>query len=207
MTTPTAPHFSMIRGFHVADLFTLGNGACGVAAVFQAIDAVRHAPRRASDLWIAAILVVLAVVFDFLDGRVARFRHTASSMGRELDSLADVISFGVAPAAIALASGLDAPLDRAILLFFSCCGLSRLARYNVTAAALSGPEGKVRYFEGTPITFSIFPLLLLVARGRAARERSRPRPAGPLPDPRLLRVGMPDDLENHPHPEAVATER
>src|SRR5438105_3317841 len=99
------------------------------------------------------------MVFDFLDGRVARWRHKSSPMGRELDSLSDVISFGVAPAAIARAVGLDSFADQAMLMFFAACGISRLARYNITADQLAGqPGGKVKYFEGTPITFSLIPL-------------------------------------------------
>jgi CDP-diacylglycerol--serine O-phosphatidyltransferase len=89
-------------------------------------------------------------------------RHTASPLGRELDSLADVISFGVAPAAIAFAAGVDSPLDQAVLIFFALCGLSRLARYNVTAESLAGDAGKVKYFEGTPIPTSVVPLALLM---------------------------------------------
>ena len=79
-------------------------------------------------------------------------------MGRELDSLADVISFGVAPAAIAFAAGVNSRLDQVILLFFTGCGVSRLARYNVTAESLSAETGKVTYFEGTPIPTTIVPL-------------------------------------------------
>ena len=83
-------------------------------------------------------------------------------MGRELDSLADVISFGVAPAAIAFAAGLTTALDRLILMYFVGCGVSRLARYNVTAESLSGETGKVTHFEGTPIPTSVIPLGLLI---------------------------------------------
>ena len=83
-----------------------------------------------------------------LDGRIARGRHAASPLGRELDSLADVVSFGVAPAAIAFAVGVNTPLDQVILLFFVGCGVSRLARYNVTAERLSAQTGRVKYFEG-----------------------------------------------------------
>jgi CDP-diacylglycerol--serine O-phosphatidyltransferase len=153
-------HFSMLRSFHTADLFTMANGGCGVLAVFHAMRF--HGDGAAAALWIAAALVPLAVVFDVLDGRVARWRHTHSPMGRELDSLADVISFGVAPAAIAYAVGLHTPLDQLLLVYFVLCGLSRLARYNVTADALSDPAGKVAYFEGTPIPTSILPLALLL---------------------------------------------
>jgi len=153
-------HFSMIRGFHLADVFTIANAFCGVAAIFQAMRFLgTHDPRH---LYQAALLIPVALLFDVLDGRIARWRHQASPMGRELDSLADVVSFGVAPAAIAVAAGMNTWLDQAILLFFAGCGVSRLARYNVTAEQLSGPEGKVEYFEGTPIPTSIIPLGLLM---------------------------------------------
>lgn len=154
-------HFSMLRSFHAADLFTMANGACGVLAIFEAMRF--RAEGAAAALWTAAALVPLAVVFDVLDGRVARWRHQQSPLGRELDSLADVISFGVAPATIAYAVGLDTALDRLVLVYFVLCGLSRLARYNVTAESLAGAGGAVRYFEGTPIPTSIVPLGLLLA--------------------------------------------
>ena len=83
-------------------------------------------------------------------------------LGRELDSLADVISFGVAPAAMAFAVGLDGFWDCLVLAYFVSCGVSRLARYNVTAEALAGDEsGKVKYFEGTPIPSSVLLVGLL----------------------------------------------
>jgi CDP-diacylglycerol--serine O-phosphatidyltransferase len=151
----------MIRGFHLADFCTLANGLCGVAAIFEAMKfIVDTAPGR---IWVAAALVVAAFAFDVLDGQIARRRGAASALGRELDSLADVISFGVAPAAIAFAIGMDTPLDQAVLIFFALCGLSRLARFNVTAEALAGPGGKVKYFEGTPIPTSVVPLGLALA--------------------------------------------
>jgi CDP-diacylglycerol---serine O-phosphatidyltransferase len=159
-------HFSMIRGFHLADFFTLANGFCGVSAVFEAMEFLATGERR--HVYLAAALIPLALVFDVLDGRIARWRHRASPMGRELDSLADVISFGVAPAAIAYAAGLSGWADRTLLVFFALCGLSRLARYNVTAEELSGESDKVKYFEGTPIPTSVVPLgLLMLAFSRA----------------------------------------
>ena len=84
-------------------------------------------------------------------------------MGRELDSLADVISFGVAPACLAFAVGMTGLLDALVLLYFVACGISRLARYNITAEKLSQATGKVQYFEGTPIPTSTLLVLLLVA--------------------------------------------
>jgi CDP-diacylglycerol--serine O-phosphatidyltransferase len=160
-------HFSMIRNFHLADFFTIAKGVCGVAALFQAMRFLATGERGRLD--VAGVLVALALVLDVLDGRIARRRHVASPMGRELDSLADVISFGVAPAGIAFAAGLQSALDQIILVYFVACGLSRLARYNVTAEALAAGTGKVRYFEGTPIPTSIVPLgLLLLAFHRQA---------------------------------------
>ena len=158
-------HFSMIRSFHAADLLTIANGACGTLAVFRAMRILVTQDRRS--LYAAAALIPVALVFDFLDGRVARWRHKASALGRELDSLADVISFGVAPAAIAYAAGLDSALDQVALVYFVLCGLSRLARYNVTAESLAGADGKVRYFEGAPIPTSVVPLALLLLAFRA----------------------------------------
>jgi CDP-diacylglycerol---serine O-phosphatidyltransferase len=158
--TTAGRHFSMIRSFHLADLFTIANGICGVTAIFQAMKFLGTQDSR--HLYLGALLVPLALIFDVLDGRIARWRHAASPMGRELDSLADVISFGVAPAAIAFAAGVNTRLDQMVLLFFSMCGLSRLARYNVTAESLSNEQGKVEYFEGTPIPTSVVPLGLLM---------------------------------------------
>ena len=158
-------HFSMIRGFHLADLLTIANGCCGIAAVFHAMRFLERQDRR--QIYFAALLIPMAIVFDVLDGRIARWRHTNSPMGRELDSLADVISFGVAPAAIAFAVGLNTVVDQIVLMYFAVCGLSRLARYNVTADQLATPSGAVRYFEGTPIPSSVVPLVLLMLAFRS----------------------------------------
>lgn len=146
-------HFSMFREFHLADVLTLGNAACGTASVFAAMAFLQSGMREL--YYLAALLCPVALVFDALDGRVARFRHQHSILGRELDSLADVISFGVAPAALGFAAGLQAALDIVVLLYFVACGVSRLARFNVTAETLSAGGDKVKYFEGTPIPSSV----------------------------------------------------
>ena len=146
-------HFSMIREFHLADFFTLGNAACGVGAIFCAMSYM--ATREMSAFYTAAALAPLAFAFDVLDGRIARWRQEHSALGRELDSLADVISFGVAPASLALAAGLNGAWDWVVLIYFVCCGVSRLARFNVTAEKLSEGAAKVKYFEGTPIPTSV----------------------------------------------------
>ncbi len=160
----------MIREFHLADWFTLGNAVCGVGALFSSMTFMETGDVR--HVYFAAALVLAALVFDVLDGRVARWRQKSSAMGRELDSLADVISFGVAPAIIAYACGMQGLYDRIVLAFFVACGVSRLARYNVTAETLSEGSGKVKYFEGTPIPTSIVlvGLMALAASLGAVRE-------------------------------------
>jgi CDP-diacylglycerol--serine O-phosphatidyltransferase len=167
--TPSKP-FSMIREFHLADWFTLANAVCGVGALFSAMSFIEtHAVRH---VYFACALVLAALVFDVLDGRIARWRQQSSVLGRELDSLADVISFGVAPALIAYACGMQGLFDRIVLAYFVACGVSRLARYNVTAETLSLGSGKVTHFEGTPIPTSIVlvAVLAVAAWSGALRE-------------------------------------
>jgi CDP-diacylglycerol--serine O-phosphatidyltransferase len=151
--------FSMIREFHLADWFTLANAACGTSALFAMMtylqtDNVRH-------VYFACALVFIAFVFDFLDGRIARWRQKSSAMGRDLDSLADIVSFGVAPAMIAYGCGMQGLYDRIVLTYFVACGVSRLARFNVTAEALSEGGDKVKYFEGTPIPTSLLLVIMM----------------------------------------------
>ncbi len=143
----------MIRDFHLADLFTLANSACGMGSILAVMAHLESG--RMLPFYLAAGLGPVALVCDFLDGWVARRRKKHSLMGRQLDSLADVISFGVAPATLGYAAGLRGGWDCLILMFFVACGVSRLARYNVTADALSEGADKVRYFEGAPIPTSI----------------------------------------------------
>ncbi|MEO5628382.1 MAG: CDP-alcohol phosphatidyltransferase family protein [Thermomonas sp.] len=151
----------MLREFHLADWFTLANAFCGTGAIFASMRFLQEGGVR--DLMIGMALIPLAFVFDAFDGKIARWRKVASTLGRELDSLSDVISFGVAPAALGYACGLQGGWDWFVLSYFVCCGVSRLARYNVTAEQLSGDEGKVRYFEGTPIPTSVVIVGLLFA--------------------------------------------
>ena len=174
---PPPRHFSMIRDFRLADFVTLGNAACGTAAIFLAITYV--ASGALSHFLMAAAMAPLAFAFDWLDGKVARWRGEHSPIGRELDSLADVVSFGVAPATLAFASGLRGGWDVTVLIYFVCCGVSRLARYNVTAESLSAGADKVPYFEGTPIPTSI--VLTGVLAGIAwVRGLAPPLPGGAL---------------------------
>ena len=166
-----AKHFSMIREFHLADFFTLANAASGVGSIFAAISFVETGAMP--QFFLAAALLPVALVFDILDGRIARWRQRTSTLGRELDSLSDVISFGVAPAVLAFAAGMRSGWDRAVLIYFVACGVSRLARFNTTAETLSGGGDKVKYFEGTPIPTSVLlvgVLALAAWRGRIGQD-------------------------------------
>jgi len=157
--------FSMIREFHLADWFTLGNAVCGTGALFSMLTYLQT--TDVMHVYLACGMVLAALVFDVLDGRIARWRQQTSEMGRELDSLADVISFGVAPAVIGYGCGMQGLYDRIVLAYFVACGVSRLARYNITAEALSEGGGKVKYFEGTPIPTSL--LLVMLMAGAASQ--------------------------------------
>jgi CDP-diacylglycerol--serine O-phosphatidyltransferase len=161
----------MIRSFVLADFLTLGNGLCGSGSVLAAMHYLVTGENRW--LLVAMALLPVALVLDFADGRVARWRRRSSLLGADLDSLADVISFGMAPAAVGYAAGLRTTLDVIILLYFVTCGISRLARFNATADALADDSGKVKYFEGTPIPTSVFIVLFLAVlhfRGRLGTE-------------------------------------
>jgi CDP-diacylglycerol---serine O-phosphatidyltransferase len=96
----------------------------------------------------SAIMVCLAAAFDTLDGRFARLLGVSGDFGRELDSLADVVSFGVAPAILVYQHSLHSAglLGMAVAGLFVCCGAGRLARYNINASG-----GKSRFFTGMPI--------------------------------------------------------
>jgi len=153
--------FSMIRAYTWADLLTLGNAICGTVSIFMCLSYI--AGEHTQWLWPAFVLPIFAFVFDSLDGYVARLTKSRGSwLGADLDSLADVISFGVAPAVLGYTLGLRGLWDTVLLSFFVCCGISRLARFNVTADALRNQEtGKVKYFEGLPIPSSILLVFLL----------------------------------------------
>ena len=120
-------------------LFTTGNLFVGFWAVIKSIH---------GEYADAAVLIGWAIVLDLLDGRIARLTNTASEFGGELDSLADVISFGVAPAVLAYTWGFSSmPRVGWLAAFlFVVCGALRLARFNVQRHVVDG-----RYFVGLPI--------------------------------------------------------
>jgi CDP-diacylglycerol--serine O-phosphatidyltransferase len=128
------------RGVYILPtLFTLGNMFCGYACIVYAMR---------GELETAAPFIGLAIVLDMLDGRIARMTGSASDFGVEFDSLADVISFGIAPAILSFSWGLQ-PLGRlgwlAGFLFLTAAAM-RLARFNIQA----GTGGDKRYFVGMP---------------------------------------------------------
>lgn len=136
----------------MADLITLGNAACGIGSILLAF---RYALEREREvLWASIALLPIALICDFADGFVARKRRS-SPFGGDLDSLADVISFGVAPATLGYALGLRGGWDALILVIFVSCGVARLARYNIIADSMKTATGKVSHYEGTPIPTSL----------------------------------------------------
>jgi CDP-diacylglycerol--serine O-phosphatidyltransferase len=149
----------MLKSFVLADLITLANAGCGMAAVLLCLNHVSG--ERSPHLWAVFVLIPSAIAFDLLDGYVARRQSRHSALGADLDSLSDIVSFGVAPAALGFALGLHGLWDGIILIYFVACGISRLARFNVTATQLADEEGKVKYYEGTPITSSIVIVAIL----------------------------------------------
>jgi len=153
--------FSFVRGLSLSDYLTMANGLGGAGAVLAVLGYMANG--GVAWLAVAMALYPICLAMDFLDGRVARARGKSSALGADLDSLADVVSFGVAPAAIGFAAGLRGGWDVVPLLFMVACAIGRLARYNVTSAALADESGKVRYFEGVPVTGSLVIVAVLAA--------------------------------------------
>lgn len=139
---------NIFRTVKLADLFTAGNLCCGVLAIFNAAN---------DRFTLAAVCLLLALVLDTLDGKVAKLLHQANLFGKQLDSLADLISFGVAPAALYYSLHKPGLAILLILILFTVSGMLRLARYNLSEA---------KGFEGVPITVNgvIFPVLYLLYR-------------------------------------------
>jgi CDP-diacylglycerol---serine O-phosphatidyltransferase len=165
----TRRHLSLLRSYTPADALTIGNAACGTIAIFLCLDYLATGDR--SRVWIAFVLLFAALICDALDGYVARLnRERQSLIGADLDSLSDVISFGVAPAVLGYTFGLRGGWDVVVLTYFVACGVSRLARFNVTAATLADSvTGKVKYFEGTPIPTSVAIVAVLAAAFQLGR--------------------------------------
>jgi CDP-diacylglycerol--serine O-phosphatidyltransferase len=150
---------SIFRSFVLADLITLANASCGMGAIFLCLK--HNTGTDTLYFWCVFVLLPLSLVCDVLDGFTARRLTRHSSLGGDLDSLADIVSFGVAPAALGFTLGLGGVWDALVLIYFVVCGISRLARFNATAAMLADQTGKVRYYEGAPIPSSIIIVAIL----------------------------------------------
>jgi CDP-diacylglycerol--serine O-phosphatidyltransferase len=151
--------------FLLPSLFTAGNMAAGYFSITQTLDAVTGNAQSHLD-W-AAIAILFAIPFDALDGRIARLTNTTSDFGKELDSLADVIAFGIAPSLLAFVWGLHFLPDSLnphlrqhllqagifICFLFLLAGASRLARFNISPDAQPRNPGRPdrKYFVGMPI--------------------------------------------------------
>jgi len=143
----------MRRGIYILpNLFTTGNLFCGFWAIISVFQ---------ERFFYAAIAILLAAVFDVLDGKVARLSGATSKFGIQYDSLADLVSFGIAPALLAFSWALR-PYGRfgwLAAFLFVVCGALRLARFNVQTSS-----GEVKYFKGLPIpaAASIIALTILL---------------------------------------------
>jgi CDP-diacylglycerol--serine O-phosphatidyltransferase len=171
---PKRRRFKLLRSFTMADFVTLGNAACGTSSIFFCLN---YLENRLYEPYIIAsfVLLPLALLFDIMDGHVARYRQNSSPYGSDLDSLADVISFSVAPAVLGFTLGLRGVWDCILLAFFVCAGVSRLARYNVTAETLADVNtGKVKFYQGFPVPTSLALVVLLAVaywQGQCCMQR------------------------------------
>jgi CDP-diacylglycerol---serine O-phosphatidyltransferase len=148
-------------------LFTAGSIGAGYFAITQTIDSVNAVGGGAQHLDWAAIAICFAIPFDALDGRIARMTNTTSDFGKEMDSLADAITFGVAPCLLAwvwgfhsLPEAMNPQLRQSMLqigsfvcFLFLLCGVSRLARFNISHDPQPRNPGRLdrKYFVGMPI--------------------------------------------------------
>lgn len=138
------------------NLMTAGNLACGFSAVLTIFEGMRDADGGAQHFYLAIFLILGACFFDALDGRLARMKGQESMFGREFDSLADIVSFGMAPALLVMdivLSSFDDRLGWTVAFVYLLCGAMRLARFNCLAQeAAENPDRKTSgEFVGFPI--------------------------------------------------------
>jgi CDP-diacylglycerol--serine O-phosphatidyltransferase len=153
--------------FLLPNIITLASIFCGFDAIRLASDA-----KNDDDFWRAALLLIFAVFFDTLDGRVARATKTASAFGLQIDSLADVVSFGIAPAILVYKWSLYQLGAVGIIasFAFTACGAIRLARFNVLSMREKGAPAKPgKYIVGLPIPGAAGILISLVVANHAVQ--------------------------------------
>ncbi len=151
--------------FIVPNLLTAASLFCGLLAILRCV----YPEATNEDVYHATLLLFYAFIFDLFDGRVARMTRTQSSFGVEFDSLADLISFGVAPAVITYRWTL---MDSGLFGFLVCfvyvlCGAIRLARFNVLARTGASKENSGKYSLGLPIPMAAGFVVALVMATRA----------------------------------------
>lgn len=155
--------------FVLPSLITLSSVFCGFEAIRVASGAT-----ESKDFYRAALLIIFASFFDMLDGRVARMTKTQSAFGLQLDSLADVVSFGVAPAVLMYSWSLHhhGTLGSIIAFLYAAAGVVRLARFNVLSMSADGPPKKPsKYFLGLPIPAAAGVLVSLIIANHGAQTR------------------------------------
>lgn len=161
--------------FILPNLFTVSSIFCGIYAIVLATGAT--AETASVDFFRAAMAILFGMFFDGFDGRVARMTRTQSEFGVQLDSLADVITFGAAPALLLYKWALE-PLGAMGVFIagtYASCGALRLARFNVMAGKEDGPSS---YFTGLPIPLAAGMVVALVI---AATRAAEPSAVAPLP--------------------------
>jgi CDP-diacylglycerol--serine O-phosphatidyltransferase len=150
---------SMFRSFVPADFVTIANVSSGMISILLCLTYLTIG--QGWRIWLAMALLLVAMLCDYADGFIARKQARRSKFGPDLDSLADIVSFGVAPVILGFALGMRGLWDCVVFVFFVVCGVSRLARFNATREELTDRTGKVKYFEGTPIPTSVVIVMLL----------------------------------------------
>lgn len=137
---------NILKLMKLADIFTIANLSCGILSITMSME---------GNFELSAILLFSAAIFDVLDGKIAGLMHQKNLFGKQIDSMSDLVSFGVAPMLLFYSLNTPGVLVSLLLLFFIACGMLRLARYNISDAP---------GFEGVPITVNgiLFPVLFVV---------------------------------------------
>ncbi len=137
---------NILKQLKLADIFTIANLSCGILSIILSME---------GNFKLSALLLFIAVIFDVLDGKIAGLMHQKNAFGKQIDSMSDLVSFGVAPMLLFYSLQTPGIGLSILLLFFVVCGMFRLARYNISESP---------GFEGVPITVNglLFPVLYLI---------------------------------------------
>ena len=132
---------NILKQLKFADFFTIANLSCGILSITMSME---------GNFKLSALLLFIAVIFDVLDGKIAGLMHQKNLFGKQIDSMSDLVSFGIAPRLLFYSLKTPGISVSILILFFIVCGMLRLARYNISEAP---------GFEGVPITVNgvLFP--------------------------------------------------